>query len=92
MVVFEAERCNQAVDGFSNRADPGAKSAVVAGGGHGDVEAACLEDLKSLQLPEHLRSFVVSRQPLQDLADHQVQEAEALARSLPFQPFDLWWY
>src|SRR5688572_10667139 len=75
VILLDAERGDEAVDGLSNRSASRAEVAVVAGGGNGKLDPAGLEDLEAPQVTHHTHRLSVCREPLEDFAGHQVEEA-----------------
>ena len=89
VIVSETERSNQAVDRLPDRLAVRAEPSIVLRRCHGKIGPARREDLEASEVPKHASRFVVGRQALQNLADHEVEEAQPLTPGLALEPRDL---
>lgn len=87
--MAETERCNQAIDRLPNGASLGAERAVVLGSIDRELNPTHLEDFEASQIPEDASGFLFTRQTLQNLANHQVDQSKRLPRKLLVQPIRL---
>jgi len=90
MTLPEAERGDQAVNRFANGATLRTESAVVACSRCREIDATCLEDRETPKIAEHASGFLIGREPLENLTDHEVDQSERLSHELLIEPLRLW--
>jgi hypothetical protein len=86
MAFSDAECRDQAVNGLTNGPSSRSQDTVVPGSRRRKLDTASLECLKTSQIPENARRIFIGRETLQDLADHQVEQAKGLTRELAVEP------
>lgn len=89
MTVAETECRDETVNGLANGASLRSESAVIPGRSHSELNTTSLEDFEASQILQHANGFFIGRETLQDLAEHQVEQAKRLPGELLVQPIRL---
>ena len=86
MTFDQAKGCDQAIDGLPNRKTPRSKRPVVLCGRDGQILASRGEYLELRQVTPDTRKMRISLNPLQDLAQDEIGQSEALLIQFPIKP------
>jgi hypothetical protein len=85
----KAERGDEAVNRLANGSPAGAKVAIVARRSGGELDSAGLEDLEFAEVAQHSGGLVLRREPLEDLAEHEIEKPHRLTLDLSVEPVRL---
>src|SRR5208282_6913358 len=80
---FQAESCDQAVDGLADSYAPLPQQTVVLGRSHGELNSTCFEDMEFFEIALYFGERCVTPNTLQHLAEDEVGQPEALPAQLP---------
>src|SRR5271167_3010803 len=86
MACFQAESCDQAVNGLAHRVASPPQRPVVLGGGHRQIDSARIEELEVQKFAPHLSKINVSPDSLQYLAQDQVGQPQTLPAQFLIKP------
>ena len=79
VLVFEAERGDEAIDCLPDRPSAGPQDTIVARRRLGEGHAPRIEDLEAPEMAKDSRGGPIGRKALKNLTHRQVEQTEALA-------------
>jgi hypothetical protein len=83
---LETERGDETIDGFADGVAVLAQSAIILGGGDGQLPATRLKDLEFEQVGLDLREGAFATNALQNFAKDKIGQAEALPLEFAIEP------
>lgn len=86
MLMTNAIRRNEEIDGLTDRAAGGAKGPVMRGGVNGQSHIVQFQNLECRQLGMDERSFTIGAKSLQQLGQDERRQAKPLAVQLQIEP------